>query len=81
MGVQPGLSGGAEPPPVTIRGVAVEHDCNILRRRGLNRGLLAAQARHAATAVLDRMLIDLAEPNFHSVDRLWAKQNRHGHIP
>lgn len=63
MGVQPALSSGAPPPPITLRGVAVEHDPNILRRRGLRRSLLQAQARREAANTLERLLIDLEAPD------------------
>lgn len=64
MTVQPALTGDpAQPPPVTVRGVAFEHDCNSLRRRRLSRGLLQAQSRREAAAVLERLLTDLTAPD------------------
>lgn len=63
MGVQPALSSGAPPPPITLRGVAVEHDANSLRRRGLRRSLLQAQSRREAATTLERLLTDLAAPD------------------
>ena len=70
MTVQPALTGDlAQPPPVTVRGVAFEHDCNGLRRSRLSRGLLQAQSRREAAAVLERLLTDLTAPD-RSVEKL-----------
>lgn len=62
MAAQPALIEGFAAPSVTLRGVAIKHDSNALRRGRLRRGLLECQSRREAAAVLERLLRDMAPP-------------------